>query len=434
MSTIYKLLLKQHIGRASVPIVHEGDCVTCGERIATAQGVGADLHASVSGTILRVDAQAITIRQTASSQAVQPIPSGSIQEMVRAAGLVGMGGAGYPTALKLSQSIAGGVLIANGAECEPILAHNIVQIEETPAIIYRGLLYAMQAVGAARGIVAIKAKHVHAITSMRHVISDPRITVFPVQDIYPAGEERALIRDCLGIQVAPEKRAITANTIVLNTETLACITEAIEQRRPVVSKNLTIAGRLGGQPIVKTLFNVPIGTRIGDLLDEAGGLPEDYGEIIMDGPFMGHRVSVDDVVTKTTGGIIVTMPFLRQTSPIGLLVCACSASESRMRELAASMGAPVAAVACCKHAVVARGGLKCRNPGICPGQAERVLALRAAGAKALLIGNCTDCSNTVMSLAPRLKLPVHHITDGAMRALNLPLIRRLKRNTTALTD
>ncbi|GAY78116.1 respiratory-chain NADH dehydrogenase domain, 51 kDa subunit [Sporolactobacillus inulinus] len=172
-------------------------------------------------------------------------------------------------------------------------------------------------------------------------------------------------------------------------------------------------------------MDVPIGTRIGDLIEEVGGIDGDYGEVITGGPFMNQRASLDDVVTKTTGGIIVTMPFLKAKAPLGLLVCACSADESRMRELASEMGADVAAVERCKHAVDVHGVLKCRNPGICPGQADRVLRLKKAGAQSLLIGNCSDCSNTVMSLAPKLKLPVHHVTDGAMRAMNLPLVRKL---------
>lgn len=428
LSSDYKLLLKQHIGKPDVPCVKEGDQVRRGTRIALADGRGPDLHASVSGTVTRVTREFIVIQgKKPDSDSFEQLPDGDFRERIRAAGIVGMGGAGFPTRIKLSQEITGGTVIANAAECEPILNHNVAQIEADPEEIYRGLLYAMEAVHAMRGVIAIKSRHRKAISLLKNVIDNDHVSVFPVQDLYPAGEERALIRDILDILVPPEERAITARTIVINSETLSRVTQAVELGRPVISKNLTVAGKLHGGPKALTLMDVPIGTRVGDLIAEAGGIDGDYGEIIMDGPFMGRSVTPDDVITKTTGGIIVTMPFLQERSPLGLLVCACSASEDRMREIAKKMGANVAGVERCKHAVWARGGLKCRNPGVCPGQAERVLRLRKAGARALLIGNCSDCSNTVMSLAPKLHMPVHHVTDSAMRAMDLHLIRKLQK-------
>ncbi|MCO7127602.1 proline reductase-associated electron transfer protein PrdC [Sporolactobacillus shoreicorticis] len=424
----YKLPLKQHIGNLNKPCVQEGDHVERGQCIARADGLGADLHASVSGTVVEVNAAYIAIiGAKPKGDTFVPLPPGDLRERIRSAGIVGMGGAGFPTGIKLSQEIDGGTVIANAAECEPILNHNVMQIEANPDEVYRGLLYAMEAVGAANGIIAIKAKHRQAIAQIKNVIRDKRITVFPLRDLYPIGEERALIRDTLGILLPPEARAITANTIIINTETLSRVTQAVEYGRPVLSKNITVAGKLHGSPKARVFMDVPIGTRVGDLIEASGGINGDYGEIIMDGPFMGHSVTADDVITKTTGGIIVTMPFLDAKSPLGLLVCACGASEARMRELAKKMRAEVAGVELCKHAVYARGSLKCRNPGVCPGQADRVLRLRKAGAGSLLIGNCSDCSNTVMSLAPKLNIPVHHVTDNAMRAMNLHLIRKLHR-------
>ncbi len=165
------------------------------------------------------------------------------------------------------------------------------------------------------------------------------------------------------------------------------------------------------------------------MLERAGGLSAECGELILGGPFTGRRTAKDAPITKTSGGVIAAMPFLREKRPMGLLVCACGASQSRMEEIAASMGAPVVAVERCKQAEESRGGsLKCQNPGCCPGQAERVLKLKKAGAQVLLIGNCTDCTNTVMTIAPKLGLPVYHCTDGALRAVNLPLVRKMKLN------
>ncbi|WP_353948428.1 proline reductase-associated electron transfer protein PrdC [Sporolactobacillus sp. Y61] len=426
MTQIYKLLLKQHIGNPDSPCVKEGDVVKRGSRIASANGLGADLHASVSGKVIKVTPEAILIKgDKPEKDEFESLRPGTIAERVRSAGIVGMGGAGFPTGIKLSQKISGGTVIVNAAECEPILLHNIAQIESNPDEVYRGLLYAMEAVDAARGVIAIKAKHKKAVSLIKEAINDDRVSVFLMPDLYPVGEERALIRDILGKLLPPEERVITANAIVINSETLSRVTQAVELGRPAVSKNLTIAGKLYGGAKSIPLMDVPIGTRIGDLIESVGGIDGDYGEILMGGPFTGHRVTLDDVVTKTSGGIIVTMPFLKERSPIGLLVCACSADETRMKEMAYEMGGDVVDVQKCKYAVKARGALRCQNPGVCPGQADRLLKLRKAGAKAVLIGNCSDCTNTVMQIAPKLHLHVHHVTDSAMRAMGLHLIRKL---------
>lgn len=426
MSRLYRLLLKQHAGAPAVPLVRAGDRVRRGQRIAAAAGLGADVHASVSGAVKAVPADSIVLEaEEPQDGGFEPVPQGGILERVRSAGVVGMGGAGFPTWAKLSAPVPGGTVIANAAECEPILAHNVAQIEEGAEEIVRGLLYAMTAVGASRGVVAVKAKHVGAVAALRRALRDERISIFPLRDLYPMGEERALVREVLGVLLPPEELPSKANAVVFNVETLSRVAQAVEQGRPVMTKNLTVAGRLGGGPKTVVLRDVPLGTRVGGLIDRCGGIEGEYGEILMGGPFTGHSVTPDDVVTKTTGGIIVTMPFLQEKRRLGLLVCACGAGEARMREIAAKMGAEVAAVERCRQAVPVRGALKCENPGECPGQAERVLRLKKAGARALLIGNCSDCTNTVMAVAPKLGLPVHHITDGALRAVNLRLIRRL---------
>ena len=106
----------------------------------------------------------------------------------------------------------------------------------------------------------------------------------------------------------------------------------------------------------------------------------------------------------------------------------CGADAERMKQLAQSLGSEVVGIEYCKQALEVRGTRKCENPGHCPGQAQKVMALKKTGAKALLIGNCTDCSNTVMSCAPKLFLPVYHCTDQALRAVNHKLIRKIREN------
>ena len=146
----------------------------------------------------------------------------------------------------------------------------------------------------------------------------------------------------------------------------------------------------------------------------------------MGGPFTGKRTTLEAPITKTTGGLIAAECFMKGPDQIGLLICACGAGKERMEELAESLGSKVVGTQYCKQAQKVNGSLKCENPGRCPGQVQKVMALKKAGAKAVLISNCTDCSNTVMSCAPKLGLAVYHCTDGALRAVNHKLIRRMK--------
>lgn len=432
MQQIYTFPLKQQVGAPAQPVVSAGKYVKRGQRIAQIPKgkLSANLHSSVCGTVEQVTETAIRIRADAEQpESFVLIEGSTVLELVREAGIVGMGGAGFPAHAKLSTKLGEqGTVIANCAECEPILGHNISRLEKQPVQLVRGLQYAMEAAGAVHGMIAIKAKHVEAIRSLKNVIDPEKMELHLLEDLYPMGEERAIVRECLGVLLTPEQLPSAAGAIVCNAETLYRIAEAVEQKKPSITKDVTVAGRLNGRA-VQTFLNVPTGTSVQALLEAAGGIMESYGELIMGGPFTGSRTSLESPVTKITGGVIAAMPFLHETRPIGLLVCACGANQERLEQLAESMGAPVVAVERCKQAKeMPNGSLKCENPGCCPGQAERVLRLKKAGAQVLLISNCTDCTNTVMTIAPKLKVPVYHCTDGALRAAGFPLVRRMKLN------
>lgn len=429
MGKIYKLLLKQHIGAPDSPIVKEGDMVKRGALIAEPTGLGANIHASVSGKIRSVTAEYIEIEadDQQPDDFVQIPQSDSIVEMVKSAGLVGMGGAGFPTHVKLSTDLNGGVIICNAVECEPLLKHNIYKTIHSPEKIYRGMLLSMQATKAGRGIFAIKSKNKEAIEAFRKVIrAGDNIEIAALEDMYPMGEERAIIRETLNVLLGVDQLPAVAGAVILNAETLIRVAEAVDERRPVMTKDVTVVGKLKSGKNSHVLIDVPMGTSVGELIERAGGLNGEYGEIIMGGPFTGQRSGLDGVTIKTTGGIIVTMEFLKESRPMGLLVCACGGNEARLRQLAQSMNATVVGVQKCKQAIEVKGGaLKCENPGNCPGQAEKIMKLRAAGAQSLLVSNCSDCTNTVMCVAPKLKMAVHHCTDHVMRTVGHSLIRRL---------
>lgn len=245
-------------------------------------------------------------------------------------------------------------------------------------------------------------------------------------DLYPMGEERAVIREVLGDLLPVDSLPIRENAVVLNAETVCRIQEAVDLKKPLIDKNLTVGGKIrGNQNLIQVFEDVPLGMSVGDVFEMAGGVAEEYGEIIMGGPFTGKRTSLEAPIVKTTGALIAAECFMKGPEKIGLLVCACGADRERLEEIAADLGSQVVGIEYCKQAKEIKNTRKCENPGRCPGQVQKVMTLKKNGAQAVLISNCTDCSNTVMSCAPKMGLAVYHCTDGALRAVNHPLIRRI---------
>ena len=426
-----QILLRQHVGAPCRAIVSAGDRVEKGTLIAEPAGLGANIFSSAYGVVKEVleDRIIITPDEEQKDEFV-PIPEGSLLDMVKAAGVVCMGGAGFPTGVKLGTDLEGGYILANAAECEPGLKHNIIQLEEDCGKVIRGIKYCMEISNAAKGIIAIKKKNEKAVNSLREALKDEKdITIHLLPDIYPMGEERAVVRECLGIELETTQLPAAAKAIVCNVETLARVTEAIEERKPCFSKNMTVIGKMNGGNEPHVFMDVPVGTSVGTMIEKAGGIDGKYGEIIMGGPFTGHAVEVDEPVTKTTGGIIVTIEFPDlHGAKTGLLVCACGGSEDRMRDICAKMNGTVASVARCKQAIENKPGaaLKCERPGICPGQAKNNIQFKKDGCEYIIIGNCSDCSNTVMGSAPKMGLKVFHQTDHVMRTIGHPLYRHLR--------
>lgn len=379
--------------------------------------------------VLEVTGNAVIVRaDDVQPKDYVPLTAQAPLECIRQAGIVGLGGAGFPTYQKLAVPFShGGVVIANASECEPILNHNIDALEKDCRPMIRGLQLAMDLVHADKGVIAIKAIHGDAVRTLQQAIADDdRLALHFLPNIYPVGEERAVVREVLGTLLDAGSLPSKAGAVIINVETLQRMAEAVDAKKPLIDKDLTVAGKLNG-PEVQIFHDMPLGMAVSDVLERAGGLGKEYGELIMGGPFMGKRTTLDAPIVKTTGGIIATETFLPGPEKIGLLVCACSADEKRLREMAASMGSAVAGVAFCKQDHEVKPGVrKCDNPGHCPGQVQRVMTLKKEGAQALLISNCTDCTNTVMACAPQLHLPVYHCTDGALRAVHHKLIRRIK--------
>ncbi|AVQ37150.1 proline reductase-associated electron transfer protein PrdC [Clostridium botulinum] len=429
MSNLYKFYLKMHIGAPSVPCVKEGEFVERGQVIAEPNGLGARIHSSVSGKVFKITDKEILVEasENQSEDFVKIKECDSILDTVYEAGIVGAGGAGFPTHVKLKANIPEGYIIANCAECEPTLHHNVYLAENNPELIIKGIKYAMKATNAKKAYIGIKGKRKKAIEVLKeHLKNEQNIQIKEVIDIYPSGEERALIHFIFGEWLAPTQIPIEANCVVLNVETLANITRAVEERKPVIDKDITLMGKLKKGIGPHVFLQEPIGKSMKDMIETCGGIDGEYGEIIIGGPHTGLPEDIEkSVITKVSGGATVTMELPEYKGPVGLLVCACAGDEDRLKDIASKMKSEVVAITKCKNVVEVRGTYKCKTPGKCPGQAGAVMYLKSKGAKRIIIANCSDCSNTVMGIAPKMKLPVYHQTDHVFRTVDYKLTRRL---------
>lgn len=381
--------LKQHAGQPCTALVKPGDRVKKGALIGLPQGLGAKLHASVSGTVFRVD-EAIGIRMDEEQpEDFVKIPETSSKlEAIREAGVVGAGGAGFPTHVKLATKIPGGNLIVNAAECEPLLEHNIAFLREDPELIVRGIAHLMEITEAEAAYIAIKPKHREAVRALAEAIKGAeQIRLKFLPDTYPSGDERVIIRELLGELMQPGELPSQYRSVIVNVETLKNCVLAIEQRRPVISKDFTLAGKLAES---RVFLDQPIGMPISHYIEGVGGFVTGSGELVIGGPFTGKRAPEEAYLTKISGGVLAAVEFPKDQDAFGLLACECGADESRLREIAESMGGRVVASLNCKRMVERNGRYRCDKPGDCPGQAETVLKLKAKGAKVILAGSCED--------------------------------------------
>lgn len=225
--------------------------------------------------------------------------NGFIVDAIRDAGVVGAGGAGFPAHVKLAAKVD--TVIANGVECEPLLASDQAVMTLNPEKVLAGLKAAMTATGARRGYIALKKKYVSSVAAIRSVISGhDDIDLVELEDIYPYGDEHVLTYEVTGRYVPEGGLPLEAGVVVSNVATLANVADALEGR-PVTHRVVTIVGEIA-RPVT---VNAPIGTAIADLIRFAC-MPsvEDY-EVILGGPIMGKPAQRETaVVTKLTGGVI----------------------------------------------------------------------------------------------------------------------------------
>jgi Na+-translocating ferredoxin:NAD+ oxidoreductase RnfC subunit len=226
-----------------------------------------------------------------------------IVDKVRAAGVVGAGGAGFPTHVKLQFEVQR--VLANGASCEPLLTSDPYLMQHHPEMVLDGLLTVMDCTGSERGTVCLKSKHQNALAALQNKIAGngyaDRIDVFELEDFYPAGDEFILVNEVLGKIVPEGGIPLNVLAVVSNVESLLNISRAMHDM-PVTDRYLTVCGEVN-QPAV---CQVPIGTPADAVIDLAGGPKISDYRIILGGPMMGKvPASGSAAVTKTTSGIIV---------------------------------------------------------------------------------------------------------------------------------
>ncbi|HWR28718.1 MAG TPA: 4Fe-4S dicluster domain-containing protein [Negativicutes bacterium] len=221
-----------------------------------------------------------------------------ISEKVKAAGVVGAGGAGFPTHVKMEAKAE--VFLVNGAECEPMLRNDQQLMAQSPELLVRGLELAMQATGAAEGIIALKAKYTEAIAALQPLLPE-RMRIAILRDVYPAGDEVIALWMTTGRRVPPGGIPLHVGAVVNNPQTLMNVARAMEGT-PVTSRTFTVTGAVQ-KPLTVT---ARIGAPLQELLDLAGGPTCDPAAFIDGGPMMGHLIEdLSQPVTKTTGGLIV---------------------------------------------------------------------------------------------------------------------------------
>ena len=312
--------MAMHIGAPCKPLVKKGDTVYVGQPIGEPAGfVGAPIHASVSGVVESISkvqlfngqSDAVVIKADKEQtvwEGVKPpevTDTKSFLDAVRASGLVGLGGAGFPTSVKLSvkEGVYVEYLLINGAECEPYLTSDFTTMTKDADYLIKGAELVRKYVGAKHIIIGIEDNKPEAISLLREktkYITDFSVASLPA--LYPQGGEKVLIYNLTGRIVGAGKLPLDVGCIVMNVTSLACLAKYMETGMPLVEKCVTVDGSAVAHPC-KVI--VPIGTSIRDLIAAAGGYKCPPAKILMGGPMMGIAVPNDEVsVVKNNNGIL----------------------------------------------------------------------------------------------------------------------------------
>jgi Na+-translocating ferredoxin:NAD+ oxidoreductase subunit C len=321
--------MAQHLGAPAVAVVKKKQALAAGDVVGEPAGfVSTFIHTPLAGKVKTLDKMAIG---PAITPVVTVIPDegAPLWEMdrdplpfdpgmftpreavdgIKSAGIVGMGGAAFPTQVKLSppKDAPIDVVILNGAECEPYLTADDCLMRNHSALVVEGARAVLHAVGASRCYVGIEDNKPQALEIMaRTAAAYEDIDVVPLRTLYPQGSEKQLIEACTGRRVAPGKLPFSVGALVQNVGTTAAIYEALMQDRPLARRLVTVSGRA-----VKRPGNVlaPVGASVLDLIEHCGGFVGEVAAVVMGGPMMGRTTTdLQTPITKGTSGILALSP------------------------------------------------------------------------------------------------------------------------------
>ena len=334
--------VSQHIGAPAKPLVKKGDQVLVGQKIAEAGGfVSSHVICSVSGTVKVVeprrmangsmvnsiivenDGEYKTIEGLGADRDADRLSKEEILGIVKEAGIVGLGGAGFPTHVKLAPKDPAKIdyVIVNGAECEPYLTSDYRLMLEEPKRIVAGLKAILCLFEKAKGVIAVESNKPEAIACLRKASKgEARIEVLPLKTKYPQGAERNLVYAVTGRKLNSKKLPADLGCIVSNTDTVLAVGMAVCEHMPLMRRIVTVTGDAIANP---QNFRVKTGTNLAELVEAAGGFKGEPAKVIAGGPMMGMALTVLDVpVTKTTSALLaLSVDEVEQLSPTDCIRC-----------------------------------------------------------------------------------------------------------------
>ena len=316
--------MSQHIGAPAAPLVKKGDKVLAGQKIGEASGfISANVICSVSGTVKAVEPRrvasgamvnSVVVENDGEYQSVEgmgadrdpaKLSKQEIRDIVKEAGIVGLGGAGFPTHVKLTPKDENAIeyVLVNAAECEPYLTSDYRMMLEEPEKLIGGLKVMLQLFEKAKGVIGIENNKPEAIKKLQEMVKDePRIEVCELMTKYPQGGERSLINAITGRKVNSSMLPADAGCIVDNVDTVIAIYMAVCKTTPLMRRIVTVTGDAIANP---QNYNVKIGTNFQELVEAAGGFKSEPEKLIAGGPMMGMALfGLDIPVTKTNSALL----------------------------------------------------------------------------------------------------------------------------------
>ena len=318
-----KIPLNMHIGGPCRPVVAAGDHVYVGTLIGDGQGLYAPIHASISGTVVSTDEEKLPTGQTApvvrieSDGKMEADPAlaaptyGTREEFidcVRASGMVGLGGASFPTWFKMRapEGKRFEVLVVNGMECEPYITSDFRQMMEHAERVVAGVARVVEALGIPEAVIGVEDNKPEAVEKLAAEIEAQGLTgkicAMAIPTKYPAGGEKVLIHATTGRDVPAGGLPVDVGCLVMNVTTVSRLEHFFRSGMPLVSKTMTVTGDCVAAP---GNYRVPIGTSVRDVVEAAGGLTRDPKKVIMGGPMMGRTITdIDCPVIKSNNAIL----------------------------------------------------------------------------------------------------------------------------------